>query len=627
MQDDTRRKHVHAICDHAKEKGFDVMLFNAFGSLDYMNSFLEGEMNIIDRIPMQELSVLVIFTESFLNTEVTDDLARRAKEAELPVISIDHKMENCHNILFAYEESFEMIVRHIVEHHGCKRINFMAGFENNDFSDARINIFKKVLKENNLTFEQERLGYGQFWEMPARNNCERWIKMWEQGEQERPDAIICANDIMALTVLNVLNNHGIRVPQDVLLTGFDGLELEKYCTPRLTNACDDVELLGTEIMKMVENTIKTAGREPYDVKIPFQTKFSESCGCMPTEPCNPNEQIMFLYGRLAERRIQSTDTFMMMNVLTDGYSAIDMAKKLKQYQKMIAVDSMMIFLNRVFYSVTDIPTDDFDTESMLLLAKVKDGKYTVPMREIKQSREYKELRAMLNNNKELLFVPLHWQEEVYGYMVASYEDCDKDLGAFYEFVLGFEQALGTIRKQSLLHNMYITDMLTELYNRRGFYNLLEQKIQNLSKREKVAFLASVDMDGLKFINDNYGHAEGDYAIKVVACLLKDSLGGHSGICARFGGDEYMVVIVEEAKEADVEFYKDYERLLQEQVQQFAKKNNKPYEIGVSVGTVFDKIKSLDDIDALMKKADDIMYQCKSEHHASRASRVRRGKRS
>ena len=47
-----------------------------------------------------------------------------------------------------------------------------------------------------------------------------------------PEAVICANDIMALTVMNVLTNHGICIPKDVIVTGFDGLELEQYCTWR-----------------------------------------------------------------------------------------------------------------------------------------------------------------------------------------------------------------------------------------------------------------------------------------------------------------------------------------------------------------------------------------------------------
>jgi diguanylate cyclase (GGDEF)-like protein len=142
----------------------------------------------------------------------------------------------------------------------------------------------------------------------------------------------------------------------------------------------------------------------------------------------------------------------------------------------------------------------------------------------------------------------------------------------------------------------------------------------------MIFLASVDMDGLKYINDTYGHAEGDYAIKATARILQSSVQGHNGICARFGGDEYMVAIVTEERDSDINFYDDYELLLQKRVERFNKRGKKPYQLGVSVGTLYGKFGCLGDVDRLMKKADDSMYRQKCEHHSSRTSRIRESSR-
>lgn len=160
MQDDTRQMHVRTICSHAERKQYQVMVFNVFVQLDKMSSFDKGEARILDTIPMERLSVLVVFAESFLNTGIVDALVGKAQKYGLPVICVDRRVENCYNVLFAYEESFEKLVRHIVEYHGCKRINFMAGLENNEFSDARIRTFQKILEENQVPFEQDRLAYG-----------------------------------------------------------------------------------------------------------------------------------------------------------------------------------------------------------------------------------------------------------------------------------------------------------------------------------------------------------------------------------------------------------------------------------------------------------------------------------
>lgn len=626
LERDHPGRFVKALCSKAKQQNRAVVVYNVFKKLDYMNSFLEGEIQLFQQIPWERLSVLVIFTESIDNGEISGKLAESAHDHGVPVISVDHCLEGCHNVLFAYEEAFERIVRHIVEHHGCKTINFMAGFENNDFSDARINIFKKVLAENHIPFDEKRMAYGQFWEMPARIACEKWVTKWQVGVQEMPEAIICANDIMALTVCNVLMNHGFHVPGDVLLTGFDGLGLVSYCTPNLTTARDDMSLIGNELMKMVDRCTENPKMEPMEIMIPFQTVFSESCGCNAVREHNTNEQIMELYGKAAEMRIQSNDLFFMMSTLTDGYSALTLAKDLKSYQHFIGVNSLMLFLNPAYYRETDIPHKGFGSDSLLLMSEICHGDYHAPLTEVSRERERQMIEEMLEKKGQLLMVPIHQQEEQYGYMVVPYADCAEDVGAFYEFVLALNQMLGTIKKQSQLHRMFITDNLTELYNRRGFYGELENAAKNLQGKEMTLFIASVDMDGLKYINDSFGHAEGDYAIKTVADFLRGTMEGRRGVCARFGGDEFMVAILSDVQEEDVVFYDSYESILQKRVERFERRSKKPYQIGVSIGCIHRRIKNLEDVDGLMKKADDIMYDCKATHKNSRTARIRENRR-
>lgn len=622
MQSDSWEKHVKAICQDAKKRGYSVLIFNTFQRLDTTTKYAIRETKIFEMIPYEKLGALIIFTQSILNEEISDALAGRAKAAGVPVISIDRRLEECNNVLFAYEKSFEEIVRHVVETHGCKCINFMAGFENNDFSDARIASFKKVLAENNIEFEEDRLAYGQFWELPARRFCEEWVAKWKNGEQTMPEAVICANDMMALTVMNVLTNHGIKIPEDVIVTGFDGLELEQYCTPRLTTATDDVAQIGRCVLELVDFCRENPDASPKELYIPFHPRFTESCGCRPIMNCNPNERIMYLYGYAAEMRQQSTETFFMMTTLTDGYSAVEMANKLKKYKKSIDAKSMMLFLNRSFYDVTDIPSSDFSQDSYVLLSQIKAGKYSVPLEEVHPENLLEKIQWMEDAKDPLLYIPIHCQEEHYGVMVTSYDYTGKDTRAFYEFVLALEQVLGTIRRQSQLHRSYITDVLTNLYNRRGFYIKLEKKIKHLTGRKRYLFLASVDMDGLKYINDTYGHAEGDYAIKQLSRILQSVVKNKQGICARFGGDEYMVALITEEKEADYEFYKNFNNIFQKRIERYNRRSKREYMLSASSGTVGRVIQGTGEIDKLMKEADNLMYQCKCQHHESRESRLR-----
>ena len=84
------------------------------------------------------------------------------------------------------------------------------------------------------------------------------------------------------------------------------------------------------------------------------------------------------------------------------------------------------------------------------------------------------------------------------------------------------------RVNAELAEMHIRDPLTGLYNRRGFY----KRAEKLSAGDKKAYVFSIDMDYLKYINDNFGHNEGDEAIKAVASALHAN--GRDEICSRFG---------------------------------------------------------------------------------------------
>ena len=109
---------------------------------------------------------------------------------------------------------------------------------------------------------------------------------------------------------------------------------------------------------------------------------------------------------------------------------------------------------------------------------------------------------------------------------------------------------------ALLETISITDELTGLYNRRGFLNLATQQLNYLLRKEESFFILYADVDDLKKINDQFGHLEGDEALKKVALILKNSLRS-SDVVARIGGDEFVALIAG-AKASD--FIKIRERL-------------------------------------------------------------------
>lgn len=161
------------------------------------------------------------------------------------------------------------------------------------------------------------------------------------------------------------------------------------------------------------------------------------------------------------------------------------------------------------------------------------------------------------------------------------------------------------RSEEMIRNLSLTDELTGLYNRRGFLALAEEqlKLARRSKTELTLFFA--DLDGLKNINDEFGHKEGDMALIDTANILK-TIFREGDIIARFAGDEYAVLVVSEAK-VDSAFFI---RRLEEFVHNFNLDGGRRYALSLSLGfSQFDPQKNAS-IDKLMTLADERLYELK-----------------
>ena len=158
-----------------------------------------------------------------------------------------------------------------------------------------------------------------------------------------------------------------------------------------------------------------------------------------------------------------------------------------------------------------------------------------------------------------------------------------------------------------LDEMSKIDALTELYNRRGFYPAADELINDPRYQGKPFIVCYVDLDNLKMVNDTYGHAEGDFSIRLVADCLAHIL-GEGAVIGRMGGDEFAAIVPAGAG-ATVE---TLIRRKDQFVENFNRSKEKPYEFGMSIGAVESLCDNTYDLRAALAKADDRLYIEKSK---------------
>lgn len=161
------------------------------------------------------------------------------------------------------------------------------------------------------------------------------------------------------------------------------------------------------------------------------------------------------------------------------------------------------------------------------------------------------------------------------------------------------------KMEEKLHTLSITDSLTGLYNRRGFFIMADKHIKMARRMNSALLLFSIDLDGLKEINDRFGHQEGDLALIATANVLKATY-RDSDVIARIGGDEFVVIqIGADGKNIDV----ITARLL-ENIEHHNAIGNRNYRLSISFGMSWYYPESPRSIDELLANADKMMYEQK-----------------
>lgn len=603
----TSRVHDAVCLDFIKELNDRIVrdncrlfIYNTSSDLFWNTPVEDGEAKVFELIDYSVVDAVIIYSEKLKRRSVVDHIIGSAKRAGKPVLVLDGNFDGCININFDYEEGFRKVVKHVIEEHKVRKLHFIAGVKGNEFSESRLKVFKETLEEYGIPFDDSCVSYGDFWSGPAQQAVCRLIE-----ENRVPEAVICANDVMAIAAASTLEQKGFRVPQDVIVTGFDGIEEINFSSPKITSClCSykDMAETAAELIKDFYNAEKI--QRTYYIEPRFIR--SESCGCTPSDLINAADYISSINNRFC--RFQDEDRS--LNVLASKMQDCSSAEELNALleEKGILYDMACVLKEEVLDESCNprkIHTETAFGENLyVILDKGSPERGRIAQIGIKQlipnvgyTVECRKLPVVFNA-LSFLDIPL-------GYTCFFYNDLTPDnyikisqiVSNLNSGISGFRNMRYQKYLGKQIENIYKHDPLTGLYNRLGFskdFPAFKEK-----NRGKIITAVLADLDGLKHINDTYGHDEGDVAIKAIASALKGSCPEDS-ICIRFGGDEMFAVIGGDCEPESIK--EDIHAFLEK----FNKTSGKPYKVSASVGIYISDDGTID-FEELVRKSDELMY--------------------
>lgn len=620
---------VQSFIEKCAENDCRVLWFQSLSNNSDDNVHNKGELNIFNLINYEIIDAVVIMTLTVLLKDIQEQIVRKAREHNLPIVSIDGYIDGAYNISLGYVDALEEMVRHVITKHNAKNIKFLGGDKGNDESDARENVFRKVMAEYNFEVTDDSVDYGYFWWSAAAEAVQRHYD--KHGSM--PDAFVCANDSMAVGVCGKLTELGYKVPDDVIVTGIDGIPEGNTYFPSITTLMRDINAAGVtaaeRISQILKGEISVCGSETVKGTLLYR----ESCGCEPARHSSDDNELKHdLYGRIDLWNGFSDKLIDMAEAVTNSGSFEDTLENIKLFLSSawskecwlcICEDFISDNADEASVAVQDYRRTGYSRIMKHVIHGIDDSVFET-LAPFESAELVPDFRSVMEKHNNIMFLPLNFRDRAIGYFAIEFTNTMRNYYILRSLINNISRVLENSRIQSelkavvnKLEDMYIHDSMTSLYNRRGFYRLVPKIYNECVEQRREFMVLSIDLDNLKGTNDTYGHYEGDNAITTIADALLEVSGGHD-VIARFGGDEYIVAGVCPHKEYAVEFMKKFQEFLDN----YNATSGKPYKVGASCGMYSVVPPEGTSLDEFIKSADELMYREKATHRMHGYSRGR-----
>ena len=591
----------------------------------------------------QEIDALIVATGVYCagipQEELESELYRFGRR---PVISvaIPLNLPNCYTVQAASKKSYLDVVSHLKNVHGCKNIAFLsAAATKSKEAIERLEAFKEAMAANKLKFNEKFLFEGKFTDFDAEAAMKKTLK---SKSDVKFDAVVCANDMMAIGCYRVLQELGLSVPGDVRVVGFDNAQFAIRAKPRLSTINQDIYNQGYQCAKTAFDVLE--GKElDRIIYSELQPKFRQSCGCIPMD-CSEDvykalsgdimEEDEHLISRLKQYMNdldERNNIIVLLDILKGANTMRQFYYNLKHIIQRCSMDDMII-------NLYPIPVYMDYNEEFVIPEKMELFMYSdilTGQEEFNPGTRFNPSNVIFpepsldDRAGQYILHPIFSGETSYGYLI-----CKINKNKFADFAIYLKIIITTIcsaieytnrlleterltskytelqEDNTTLSKQSKTDELTGVLNRRGYYEFGQRTLDIIQEMEHAGIVFFADMDNLKKINDTYGHNAGDEAIKLLAEIFKMVFRSND-VIGRLSGDEFGIV----APGMVIEHVPLIRKKIDEACKKESKRLKLPYTLSVSVGYASLEKSSL--LKQLMSEADEMLYKEKRKKHGRR----------
>ncbi|MCH3961913.1 MAG: GGDEF domain-containing protein [Solobacterium sp.] len=530
-------------------------------------------------------------------------IADQCRDRGIPCVSINYPLRSCTYIGTDNYEAMAKMVSHLIVIHGSRRPYFVTGLAKSQEAIDRQRAFTDVCARYGI--HEYRILEGNWNVASGAAAAEQILK-----EEHLPDALVCSNDDEAIGAMNVLKEHGIQVPQDILVTGFDNRDIGIAYVPRLTTVSRDY---ATILYTGMDALYRMFHGEKLNDSIysPAEMKYEGTCGC-----CKSSRD-----ERQFKQMYYDMDTSFKKYFMLQNYLHEDMAKSASIEELMSAfekhldamqVNTAYLMIDKQYLFRYESEDDNYHySHSAVMMASNHPDRGTYEKRnhfyDSISTAEVLPHRFEKPGGMLYMVYPVKSTESCIGWLVSEGVCTAGQYNTIQLILLLLSTDMEIVRKSAILKhmnmqlgNLYLTDQLTGLYNRFGMEHYGKEFFEQCMSAHQHSWICFIDIDDMKAINDRFGHELGDSALKDASGIIKEAVKDRNAFAMRYGGDEFLIISEESVKDrirsALIRYHENEKRM---------------YYLSLSVGE-YAVHHDFESLNACIEQADEKMYEMKKK---------------
>lgn len=626
LDSDAQAETLKGIEEYGKAKGFNIATFVWFTGAMEKDKHNMGEINLVKLPDFNLFDGVIVFSNAMHRDDNKRYVEDILSDVSCPVVGMGCNPNGSPGVYTDCYTAMKNVVEHFIVEHKMTKIHFVKGVEGNPDGEARFKGYLDALEEHGIPYNEDRVSHGDFYVTGA----ELAVNEILSSDLDFPEAIVCANDIMALTVCDLLVQRGYKIPEDVAVSGYDYTNEGRFHNPTLMTVKSDFVELGKKTCATLVDLIEGRSVEE-TVLLPDQVVLAESCGCKCGDGSSIHEQTRLKFSADITYRRMLHQIIVLEKDIVEGEGYENWLEAMKKFVGMIDPPEFYCCLNSAFVEglldTNMLSQQEQSVEEMLEFSEESNVVIAYKDKQFKNKNRFSSkyiLDNMFKDTKEprsYIISGIHFQERMFGYFVFVDSTYPITNPMFIHLMISMGHAFEDIRKHTIISNvmahmdeLYITDSLTGVYNRFGMKRFFEDIKKKCVMAKLKMQLSFIDLDDLKKINDEFGHEEGDRIINQAAKILKDNAGKFYVV--RYGGDEF-VVLGNVKSEKEIE---NYWVKVEKDVATYNESSRRRAKLSLTAGYKVFEVGPETSLEECISVADNLMYEKKKEKRTDKRIR-------